>query len=365
MKALKKEMLSLESKNKKSLKKDFLSGLEINKNKGGVMSNNESNKISVSMDGNKAIEQTGGALATIMQMFFPEKYSNAKKKDAQLRFDIKKIEEGDYQYRDNKLVECASNLILEDTINVINTLEKTASKVKNEKAISYDDQNHEFLDAWKGIVRNISSETIQEVFANLLAQELDNPNTVSIRTLKYVESMSANEAKNFVAATKFILPHASMILHPMVNEKMLLKHSQMQSLVDCGMVLSYTPGVFKGTKLSKVLIDGNFPIFNLILKDYIFYMPQNELKKEEVPSISYWQISSSAKELYSIVGNKELLDSEVKEIGCVLLSRNKNLVDKVYCQKVSFDGNGYKFVDVDPIIVSLETISCLEDKLNS
>lgn len=322
------------------------------------MSENNRTK-DIILDGNKVIDQTGKALSTLMHIIFPKRYPDAKKRDAQLHMDLQEIYAGRAQYKDGALIQYGTGLILEDAANLTNTLEATSFKIKNIEDVAQKEQNIGFLDAWKSIVRNISTKELQDTFANLLARELENPNSISIRTLKCVESMSVNEATAFINAAKFIAPNDSLILHPEVNERVLVEHTQMHSLVDAGIIINYTPGLFRGSQLYKTTIDEKTEIFYLIICNYIFYFLETECKNGSTPSMTYWQITDSAKQLHRATQSNELSAQEAKEIGCVLLSKNKDKAKRLFCKKITTVGKSHNILDEGMILITDETISNL------
>lgn len=98
----------------------------------------------------------------------------------------------------------------EEIQNLIACSIKAAENVKEgetEKEASQD-----FINRWRNEAKQIHSEELQNIWGRLMAEEINNPDSVSLRTLDMVKNISRNEAELFVGVLKYIYQGIGLIV---------------------------------------------------------------------------------------------------------------------------------------------------------
>ena len=110
--------------------------------------------------------------------------------DAETRLEVAKIEK--------EIEEVQNN-------NRANILEKAQKYTKNDTNCS--DIDSVWLMNFFDECKNINDEQMQEIFASILAGEMDHPGTFSLRTLGVLKMLESKEAESF--SKLLIIKHIS------------------------------------------------------------------------------------------------------------------------------------------------------------
>ena len=87
---------------------------------------------------------------------------------------------------------------LENTSKVI---QNTANILKDKESVSDEPVDKDWLTRFFRITEDISNEEMQNLWSKILADEIEKPNSYSLRTLQVLKNISSKEAKLF---TKFV-----------------------------------------------------------------------------------------------------------------------------------------------------------------
>lgn len=90
------------------------------------------------------------------------------------------------------------------TINIDNIVCKVIEELKNEKEVSKEPVNKDWITRFFNISQDISDEYLQELWAKILAGEIKQPNSFSLRTLDTLKNISYKEAKDFEKIAKLL-----------------------------------------------------------------------------------------------------------------------------------------------------------------
>ncbi|HSX32520.1 MAG TPA: DUF2806 domain-containing protein [Candidatus Saccharimonadales bacterium] len=164
-------------------------------------------------------------------------------------------------------------------------------------------------------------ETLQDIWAKILAKESDNPETFSLRTLNILKLMNKSDAQNFSVLTKFLISHSSEIF--LINDDAILKKYK----IDFN-------NLMKLEELGLIVLN---PLLSLQLdfakiKEASFYTNRKLLMiklkpdmAEKTLSISAYTLTTVGKQLFSVVDEGQDV-SFIKDSGLKLKSENADLL---------------------------------------
>lgn len=98
--------------------------------------------------------------------------------------------------------------------NINNTINFTINELENETEVSEEKVDEDWITRFFNTIENISNEQLQQLWAKILAGEIKQPNTYSLRTLDVLKNLSFKEAEAFskVGIFAFTYNNDSMIM---------------------------------------------------------------------------------------------------------------------------------------------------------
>ena len=87
--------------------------------------------------------------------------------------------------------------------NVKSVVEKATSHFMEEEKVSNEPVNTNWTNRFFSIVEDISDETLQDIWGRILAGEVKQPNSFSLRTLDLLRNVTKEEAELSVKASKY------------------------------------------------------------------------------------------------------------------------------------------------------------------
>ncbi|MEG1142768.1 MAG: DUF2806 domain-containing protein, partial [Clostridia bacterium] len=115
---------------------------------------------------------------------------------------------------------------LENTSKII---QNTADILEDKESISAEPVDEDWLTRFFSIAQDITNEEMQNLWSKILADEIEKPNSYSLRTLEVLKTLSSNEAKLF---TKFV-----NLCFKFPNEKKLRALNDREFLIKYGIQL--------------------------------------------------------------------------------------------------------------------------------
>lgn len=184
---------------------------------------------------------------------------------------------------------------------------KEARKLKNtvaviEKAQSHFSENEKVSDTpvdegWKnrffGIVEEISDEELREIWGRVLAGEIKQPGSYSLRTLETLRNITKEEAAVIVKASPFLIQNESIYKDSPLSlqEKLLLQ--ELGLMLEEGLGIEY-----------KWEVPGNEKLF-LIMDDNHVFSLQNDTEKNITCHTKVYKLSTSGREIFKLVSVDE------------------------------------------------------------
>jgi hypothetical protein len=100
--------------------------------------------------------------------------------------------------------------------NIEQITAQAAEELRDEKTVSEEAVDPDWISHFFDIARNISNEQMQLIWGQILAGEVKRPKSFSLRTLELLKNISQHEAETFVKVAKLAIHHGNsvFILYP-------------------------------------------------------------------------------------------------------------------------------------------------------
>ncbi|MCY1207127.1 hypothetical protein D9M72_187150 [compost metagenome] len=285
------------------------------------------------------VQATPKGLSTLLSLLFGKRYIDAGRQAtlsaAQNAVDAKKIFEGKVTFNQESgaLVEAPGRddirelvraVVQEEEItNLINCTINAANDLSGNQSISEEEVSREFLHRWRNEAKFISEETAQAVWGKILSEEVKTPNSISIRTLDIIKSLTREEAEAFREACKFVI-FDQYLLDSTVDGIPIPQESYVL-LRDSGLIISYQKGFYTSADWLKtnIAFDSSPTEAYYLRCGNIFIYAEKE-KVSTPPSFCYWQLSKAGREMYRIISQE--LEHDAVALGKALTEKNPELM---------------------------------------
>ncbi len=156
-------------------------------------------------------------------------------------------------------------------LNIESVTAHAAEELKNEPPIANEPIDEDWTTRFFRIVEDVSSEEMQAVWGKILAGEVKQPKSYSIRTLELIRNLSKNEATIFTKVANLAIKSGGgyYIFHGNNNEKLSrefgITYMDLALLTEIGLI---QPGSFvqhqflqQATDNQRILIAGHIALF--------------------------------------------------------------------------------------------------------
>lgn len=290
------------------------------------MSDNHKTDISVQIkaDFTSMIEASPKGFKYICHLLFGKRYAEIERQtrlsNAQDLIDYQKILDGKaiYDIQNNTLKDTNQNIkeILVNSIqdeelkNLLQCSSIASQYLENKEDLeNLARPSQDFVNRWRNDAKLINDQYIQNVWGKILSEEIEEPNTISLRVLDIIKNLSKIEANNFLNIIDFIF--FEVLLDSRDEDNHFYTADIAYSLRDAGLIISYTPGSYRSSTWGKqnFILDGTESpnVRYLRSKDKYIFIKDNEVNTE--PKFTYWELSEAGKVLYQII-KKENKTSE-------------------------------------------------------
>lgn len=192
-------------------------------------------------------------------------------------------------------------------LNIENVTAFAAEELRNEPPITDEPIDEDWTTRFFRIIEDVSNEEMQALWGKILAGEIKQPKSYSLRTLELIRNLSQNDADVFMKVAKFaIKSDKSYYLYKGNNEDKLksefdINYKDMALLTEIGLI---QPGTFvhqqflqQPTDSERILIAGNVILFikikantpTIMMPVNVFSNAGNELMKliNPAPPMNY------------------------------------------------------------------------------
>ena len=219
-------------------------------------------------------------------------YGNKKMADAEAYAAIKqaKTEKQIAILNLKKEEEVANYLLAKETRklkNVRSVIGKAKENFTEGEFVSDKPVNKDWSNRFLNIVEDISDETLHQLWGNILAGEVKQPNSYSLRTLELLRNITKEEAELFVKSISFY-----------IDKNLLCTEKFALSLHDS--LLLGEIGLLNNEELTKVWRIEAHNKQEIVLDDKKLLVLTNNTDKQINCSISVKQLSKAGQEIFSI-----------------------------------------------------------------
>ena len=147
---------------------------------------------------------------------------------------------------------------------------------------------------------NISDDEIQQIWASVLAGEIQNPGSYSLRTLECLRNLTKEEAKLFKKVcdcSAYIGGSAFLPQFGGVMEKNGVSYNDVLKLDDCGLLKS-DAGIYKN-----MMVNNDYTILSAD-ESRVLLVRVREGSSNDCLKLSEYMFTVAGNELYSVVGSK-------------------------------------------------------------
>ncbi len=293
---------------------------------------------------NKLIESVSSGMGTVYKPRSIKKLAKAR------AFEIRVIGEAlrefcdlPISYEDGKIsidnkefVQRTQNRLVAQELNRQNNLENIIDQsyemLECEKEVTDEPVDKDWMSRFLNYAADISNEEMQFVWSKILAGEVKQPGSFSLRTLDVIRSISKTEAAIFQKMVPLIISDDGSLFvsaEESINRKYGLFYGEIMRLDECGLIIS------NGTVVLNFTIENNdkYRLYNKSL----FAIMEGKTKSKVEGSFGLFSLTASGQELYKILeepSNNEYFNEVIRDI-----SQGNNVRISIYERIKTEDGS--------------------------
>jgi hypothetical protein len=156
----------------------------------------------------------------------------------------------------NLLLRAEQRLLLDEMKkqqNIDAIVANAAEELRGKEKVSDTPVDEDWSSRFQNIAKDISSEEMQFIWGKVLASEVENPGSFSLRTLETIRNLSKTEASRFQGILPFVIEmkgECFLASNEDIMEKYGMMYADIMILNECGLVelsgISYNPMMKKG-----------------------------------------------------------------------------------------------------------------------
>ena len=131
--------------------------------------------------------------------------------------------------------------LIQEQLNMESVVWKAYQTLEGAPVVTNEPQDQDWITRYFGIVRDISTEEMQNIWSKILAGEITNPGSFSMRTLETIRNMSKKEATTFQKIVPFLIDGGGdffVTSKATIHDKYGVTYEDMMLLDECGLILS-------------------------------------------------------------------------------------------------------------------------------
>lgn len=248
--------------------------------------------------------------------------------------------ENDIQLIKNDILERQYFQEVKKQKNINNTINFTMNELENETEVSDEKVDEDWITRFFNTVENINNEQMQYLWAKILAGEIKQPNTYSLRTLDLLKNLSFKEAELFskIGELALISQNNTFILsNKTILEKCNISFTDLILLQDLDLIHSKELE-FSFSKQEKKLLahiiygneviqlESNQDTPKIPLEIYLFTTIGKELLELVNPSLNTDYLQELAKKIK--------VNENIKVSSCQMIDRKKGLFNTSMLKEV-------------------------------
>lgn len=204
--------------------------------------------------------------------------------------------------------------------NVLQIIEKTETLFDNDEKVSEEPVNQDWLNRFMSTVEDISDDEMQNLWAKILAGEIKQPKSFSLKTLDVLRNITKEEAEQITKMAKFTIDNMYICSEDFAMQ--LQEHIMMEEIgIICGERLVSTFKV-SPTNVWRLLIGGQT----------LISMYSKEEKEIEYKFYKLTKVGKEILKLVSIENNDDFINNLKKHFM-------KQGIDKITKTAIIKEGN--------------------------
>ncbi|WP_428058199.1 DUF2806 domain-containing protein [Candidatus Avelusimicrobium faecicola] len=225
--------------------------------------------------------------------------------------------------------------------NIEEVLEYAKNILEQEKEVSKEPVSQTWLSNFFEAAGNVEEEDLQKIWGKLLAGEIKQPNSYSLRTLNTLKNMTSNEARIFQSLSSFVVMGEEKGFLPHDNElhtKYDIEYENILLLDDCGLINSQgeTNCVFSFKPNNVEQLYNNNFVAKLHKKNCV----------DTDVQLDVYPLTSAGRELFNIVSKDSNLNF-FKDIIKKIEQGNKNISVYIYKKELIAEKDGKIIEHID------------------
>jgi hypothetical protein len=224
--------------------------------------------------------------------------------------------------------------------NINNTINFTMNELENETKVSDEKVDEDWITRFFNTVENINNEQMQHLWAKILAGEIKQPNTYSLRTLDLLKNLSFKEAELFskIGELALISQNNTFILSDKtILEKCNISFTDLILLQDLDLIhskeLEFSFPKQEKNLLAHIIygneviqLESNQDTPKIPLRIYLFTTIGKELLELVNPSINMDYLQEIAKKIK--------VNENIKVLSCKMIDRKKGSFNTLMLKEV-------------------------------
>lgn len=298
----------------------------------------------------KLIDVVSNAVGTILEPWQMVRKAKAEAKSESIiaieQAKTKAIIEGDTE-KVQYLERINERLVKKETKRQKNIEEvvSTAGKIlETEKDVSEEPVNQDWTTRFFDIVQDVSDNEMQLLWGQILAGEIKQPKSYSLRTLETLRNMTKDEAEIFQKVAQYVLMEGDAFILSSMNvlEKFGVTYSDIAKLTEIGLM---QPGNFVNLNYSSDESKDN--AIGILYGNLVIII--NQKAKAPPISIPIISLSTPGKELVNLISITPNVDY-IKELALVI-KNGKECTKVSYSKLISIKEDGS--IEYDPSKIEL------------
>ncbi|SDZ16208.1 DUF2806 domain-containing protein [Tindallia californiensis] len=249
-----------------------------------------------------------------------------------------------------ELIQRAGNRFLYQEMKKQQNIESIAAvaykELENEVQVSEEQVDSDWITRFFNSIEDISDNEMQEIWGRILAGEIKQPNTYSLRTLDKLKNINKTEAFLFEELSKLVVESSSAYFIFDNNEtlnKQGLYFSQILDLEECGLISAQS--LTLNLKISK-------DITKFILNEELVGIFSTQKEGELKITISIYTLTKAGVQLYKVVKsstNAQYLIDNLK------VYQRKSTDYNITAHRINFiDESGINYDDDTNLLADIE-----------
>lgn len=225
--------------------------------------------------------------------------------------------------------------------NIEEILRVTKDVLEHETSVSNEPVSQTWLSNFLEAAGHVEEEDLQKIWGKLLAGEIKQPNSYSLRTLNTLKNMTSNEARIFQSLSSFVVMGEEKGFLPHDNElhtKYDIEYENILLLDDCGLINSQgeTNCVFSFKPNNVEQLYNNNFVAKLHKKNCV----------DTDVQLDVYPLTSAGRELFNIVSKDSNLNF-FKDIIKKIEQGNKNISVYIYKKELIAEKDGKIIEHID------------------